>query len=163
MERRIRSVLVVVALGVLLAVVAPASVGSAAAQRTKRPSCIFDHMMLRTAPGICRPRARVYPPNVKGRVRRAIYDSSLTFGIPFTVLLTIGKCESDLNPRATNGHHFGLFQFLPATFRRAVTRLRAETGVVAHSYWNPLDSAYAAGYLFATGGALSWSCEHIGN
>lgn len=123
-------------------------------------ACIFDHLALHTAPGTCRPRARVYPPQITGSARRAIYDSSLTFGVPYSVLLAIGRCESALDPRASNGTHFGLFQFAPSTFKRAVRRMRTETGVRAHSFWNPLDSAYAAGYLFAVGESPDWSCEH---
>jgi hypothetical protein len=132
------------------------------AQRThsgQNSACIFDHMALRSPTSRCRPRAKVYPPTVTGAVQRSIYDSSLIFGIPFTVLLNIAKCESSLNPRASNGSHFGLFQFAPATFRQAASRLQTTTGVTARSYWNPLDSAYVAGFMFATGDAPRWSCE----
>lgn len=122
-------------------------------------ACIFDHMTLRSPTTTCRPRAKAYPSTVTGAVQRSIYDSSLIFGIPFTVLLNIAKCESSLNPKATNGRRFGLFQFAPATFREAATRLQTTTGVMARSYWNPLDSAYVAGFMFATGGAQRWSCE----
>lgn len=122
-------------------------------------TCIFDRVSLRTTPGTCRPRAVAYPPSVKGRVRRAIYDGAVIFGIPYSVLLKIAQCESGLNPRATNGPHFGLFQFLPDTFRQGARSLRHETGIVAHSYWNPRDASYVAGYLFAIGKAPSWACE----
>lgn len=122
-------------------------------------ACIFDHMALRSPTTTCRPRAKAYPSTVTGAVQRSIYDSSLVFGIPFNVLLNIAKCESSLNPRATNGSHFGLFQFAPATFRQAASRLQTTTGVTARNYWNPLDSAYVAGFMFATGDAQRWSCE----
>lgn len=121
--------------------------------------CIFDHMTLRSPATVCRPRAKAYPSNVRGAVKRSIYDSSLTFGIPFSILLKIARCESALNPRASNGNHFGLFQFAPETFRAAAARLRASTGVTARTYWNPLDSAYVAGFMFVTGNAQRWSCE----
>jgi hypothetical protein len=132
------------------------------AQRThsgQNSACIFDHLTLRSPTTICRPRAKAYPTTVTSAVQRSIYDSSLIFGIPFTVLLNIAKCESSLNPRATNGSHFGLFQFVPATFRQAASRLQTSTGLAARSYWNPLDSAYVAGFMFATGDAQRWSCE----
>jgi hypothetical protein len=122
-------------------------------------ACIFDHMMLRSPTTICRPRAKAYPVGVKGSVQRSIYDSALVFGMPFSVLLKIAKCESALNPRATNGSHYGLFQFAPATFEDAASRLQTTTGVAAKSYWNALDSAYVAGFMFATGDAKRWSCE----
>lgn len=120
--------------------------------------CVYDHQSLKTEPRACRPRARVYPSYVKGTVKKAIYDSSLVFGVPFATLLAIARCESSLNPKASNGTHFGLFQFAPATFKRAVAQLRSAAGLSARSYWNPLDSSYAAGFLFVTGQASSWTC-----
>jgi hypothetical protein len=131
----------------------------ASGERAQAHACIFDHQSLRTAPNTCRPRAKAYPPKVVTVAERAVYDSALTFGIPYPILLAIARCESDLDPRASNGKRFGLFQFAPATFRRAAVELRVESGIVARSYWNALDASYAAGYLFATGQSLSWDCE----
>lgn len=131
----------------------------AVAARTGRgPSCIYDHQSLRTATGICRPHARSYPPGVTGKVKRAIYDSSLLFSVPYGLLLQIAECESGLNPRAAYAGHYGLFQFLPATFSSGASQLRLNTGVKAKSYWNPLDAAYVAGYLFVAGQINQWSC-----
>ncbi|HEX6506831.1 MAG TPA: transglycosylase SLT domain-containing protein [Chloroflexota bacterium] len=127
----------------------------------QKPACIFDHMMLRSKAAVCRPRAKAYPAGVKGRVQRAIYDSALTFGMPYSVLLAIARCESDLNPTASNGDHFGLFQFIPSTFRWAASQLRATTGVQATNYWKPLDSAYVAGFMFVTGESRRWACEKL--
>jgi hypothetical protein len=79
--------------------------------------------------------------------------------MPYSVLLAIGKCESGLDPGARNGSHYGLFQFVPETFRLASSRMVKETGVVARSYWSARDSSYAAGYLFATGLSRDWACE----
>lgn len=160
MGRSTRYVLFAAALSLVGGFTQPERLVLAAEPHTEiTTNCIFDQMTLRTPPGKCRPRAKAYPSNVVGSARRAIYDSALTFGVPYKILLAIGKCESGLNPYATNGTHFGLFQFLPDTFKRAVGLLRRDTGITAHTYWNPLDSAYAAGYLFATGRARSWSCE----
>jgi hypothetical protein len=131
------------------------------ARQSHSTACVFDHLSLRTARGTCRPRARSYPPNVRGSVKRAVYDASLTFGMPYSVLLAIARCESDLNPHAAYEGHYGLYQFLPQTFSRAAGELRADTGITAHSYWNPLDAGYVAGFMFVTGKALSWSCETI--
>ncbi|MGI8827059.1 MAG: transglycosylase SLT domain-containing protein [Chloroflexota bacterium] len=130
-----------------------------AATRQQNRPCIFDQQNLKTESGACRPHALAYPPQVRGRVRRAIYDSALIFGVPYKILLAIGRCESGLNPRANNGTHFGLFQFAPDTFRRGARALRHDTGIAASSYWRARDSAYVAGYLFATGRAPSWACE----
>lgn len=121
--------------------------------------CIFDHAMLRTAPDRCRPRARVYPRGVAGKIKRAIYDSALIFGVPYPVLLRIARCESGLNPRATYGDHFGLFQFVPPTFVGGARSMRASTGISARSLWNPLDASYVAGYLFAVGESPRWACR----
>lgn len=128
------------------------------AQSGTARSCIYDHTSLHSTPGTCRPKAIAYPPSIRGRVRRAIYDSALTFGVPYHLLLKIARCESGLNPRARDGNHFGLFQFLPDTFRAGSSTMRSMTGIVAHTYWNPLDSAYVAGFLFAVGKADRWAC-----
>jgi hypothetical protein len=120
--------------------------------------CVYDHETLKSEPQVCRPRARAYPGYVHSSVQKAIYDSALVFGVPYKILLTIARCESSLNPNASNGTHFGLFQFLPATFKRARRQLRLAVGLTAKSYWNPLDSSYAAGFLFVTGQATSWVC-----
>jgi hypothetical protein len=131
---------------------------AAGLRASQAQACVFDHLTLKTGPGNCRPRAKSYPGRVKGRVEQAIYDSALTFGIPYDTLLAIARCESGLNPRADNGTHFGLYQFAPQTFQRAVRGLRKDTGVVAKTYWSSLDSSYAAGYMFVTGEASSWTC-----
>lgn len=129
------------------------------ARSVQAHACTFDHQTLWTPASSCRPRAKSYPPKVVGFVRHAIYDTALMFGMPYSVLLKIAKCESGLNTRAVNGPYRGLFQFLPATFHSATRGLKTETGVVARSVWNARDSSYAAGYLFATGMSRSWTCE----
>lgn len=120
--------------------------------------CIFDHTALRTAPGTCRPQARSYPSRVTGSVRKAIYDGALTFGVPYVTMLQIAKCESGLNPRASSRKYFGLFQFLPATFKTGVRMMLRNTGITAKSYWNARDASYVTGFVFAIGGARAWTC-----
>jgi Transglycosylase SLT domain len=131
---------------------------AAGLRASQAQACVYDHLTLKTGTGTCRPRAKAYPEQVKGRVEKAIYDSALTFGIPYGTLLSIARCESGLNPRADNGTHFGLYQFAPATFQRAAHGLRKDTGVEAKTYWKSLDASYAAGYMFVTGQASSWAC-----
>ena|SRR5436305_4651850 len=162
MEGNARRVVLVLAvlLGAFTAV--HGSRPATAARPGRTAACIFDHMSLRTAKGTCRPRARAYPRSVHGSVKRSIYDASLTFGMPYTVLLKIARCESNLNPRARYAGHYGLYQFLPQTFSQAASGLQSDTGIQVHSYWNPLDAAYVAGYMFVTGQALSWACEPTG-
>jgi len=159
MQKRAQGTLVA-SLVVALLSMGPYRQGVAAATQFQQAhACVYDHEALRTATDHCRPRARAYPSQVVGTVRHAIYDSALTFGLPYPVLLKVAQCESALNPHASNGSHFGLFQFAPDTFKRAAGQLRANTGVSARSYWNPLDASYVAGYLFATGQSSSWTCE----
>lgn len=152
------------AAGVLLVALAvviasgPAGTGHAQAGQPRVAACIFDHASLRTSRGTCRPRARSYPAGVKGAVQRSIYDGALTFGIPYSVLLDVARCESNLDPHADDGQHMGLFQFLPATFKQGARELRGQTGIRARSYWNALDAAYVAGYLFVIGQAQEWGC-----
>lgn len=141
-----------------LAASVPAGTGHAQTGQPRVAACIFDHVSLRTSRGTCRPRARSYPPGVKGPVKRSIYDGALTFGIPYSVLLDVARCESNLDPQADDGRHMGLFQFLPSTFWHGARGLRGRTGIRARTYWNPLDAAYVAGYLFVTGNAQAWSC-----
>src|SRR5579872_326871 len=154
MERGRHRVLLAACMVVSLVLISVSATHAQGTHSGQNSACIFDHMTLRSPTTICRPRAKAYPPTVTGRVQRSIYDSSLIFGIPYSVLLNIAKCESSLNPRASNGTHFGLFQFAPATFRRAAVQLKATTGLTARSYWNPLDSSYVAGFMFATGDAM---------
>lgn len=123
--------------------------------------CAFDRMMLTTRRGVCRPRALSYPSRVHTGVQKAIYDASLTFDVPYPILLKVARCESGLNPKARYRGHFGLYQFLPATFKQGKRLMVRDTGITAHSYWNARDSAYVAGYLFAVGHAPSWTCVHF--
>lgn len=144
-----------VAAAVLATFASPADVEAGSAHV---PACVFDHAMLRTSHGTCRPRARRYPANVKTGVQRSIYDGALTFGIPYLTMLRLARCESHLDPLASDGTHDGLYQFLPSTFSSGARRLRKSTGIRATSWWNPLDAAYVAGYLFAIGQSQQWSC-----
>ncbi|HZU12698.1 MAG TPA: transglycosylase SLT domain-containing protein [Chloroflexota bacterium] len=156
MDGHARRAVVAVSLIVLAAMTVP---GTTEARSGRSHACIFDHSSLRTAPNTCRPRASSYPRYVRTSVERSIYDGSLTFGIPYRVLLAIAECESSLNPHADNGTHFGLYQFAPPTFRNGASQLSRDTGIQVHTYWNALDSSYVAGYLFATGQSGSWACE----
>lgn len=154
-----RALAALVCAGALAITVQAAHASSTGQQSQVASSCVFDHQTMVTTPGTCRPHAKTYPAHIVMAAQRAIYDSTLLFGVPYSILLRIARCESGLNPRAQNAGHFGLFQFVPATFHTAVQRMKAETGVRAHSFWNPRDSAYAAGYLFVTGYSFSWSCK----
>jgi hypothetical protein len=162
MRGRIRGALCGLTLSLLFGLpVYPRAGLAATSQRVLPHPCVFDHMMLHTAPDVCRPQANSYPRQIVGPIHRALYDSTLTYGIPYRTLLRIAACESALNPWAVNGPHYGLFQFLPATFYEGVQRMWQETGIAAQSYWDPRDASYVAGYLFATGEATRWTCVRL--
>jgi Transglycosylase SLT domain len=159
MDRRLRYAVSVLAcvLTFLGGSVAPGQVSGAG--QVPNSTCIYSHEYLWSQPGTCRPQALAYPKDVKGRVRQAIYDSAETFGVPYAVLLRIARCESALNPRATDGTHFGLYQFLPGTFHGGTRSMRSMTGIQASNLWKASDSAYVAGFLFAIGHSPAWQCR----
>ncbi len=76
------------------------------------------------------------------------------FGADPNQLLRIAKCESGLNPRASNGTHFGLFQFNPITYTAYAPRAGAGS-----DYWNATNNARTAAYMIAHGQASQWSCK----
>jgi hypothetical protein len=156
-----RALLAAWLLGLMLLLVGNGTPGHAASngQHSRAHTCVFDHLMLWTPQGQCRPRAYSYPRTVHGAVRHAIYDGAITFGIPYKILYRIAVCESGLNPRASNGSYFGLFQFAPDTFQRGANDMQAMTGITVTSYWIPSDASYVAGFLFATGQSPRWQCE----
>jgi len=144
----------------LLASLASRSIDNAAASThaAQLQKCVFNQSVLSTPANSCRPHAIRYPSKVRGSVKRAIYDGALTFGVPYTTLLLIAKCESRLNIWAANSGHLGLFQFAAPTFSGGAKSMRKMTGVVAKTVWGARDSSYVAGFLFATGGDEAWTC-----
>jgi hypothetical protein len=144
------------------AVVFEAMPGSVQAQE-RAHQCIYNQYVLTTSPHVCRPHAITYPSYVVGHVERAIYNGALTFGVPYALLLHIAQCESSLNPHAVNGDHYGLFQFLPETFRFNAHRMHYFTGIRVHSYtkgyWNAADSSYVAAFMFADDHHFEWVCQ----
>lgn len=61
-------------------------------------------------------------------------------------------CESRLNPAASNGTHFGLFQFLPSTY---ATTPYAGRGSIWSAKWNSL----AAAWMQRVGRGAEWACQ----
>jgi hypothetical protein len=112
----------------------------------KTSRCVYDRTQLHSTGGSCRPQAYVYPNAVQGSVARHVFDAALTFNVPYRVLHNLARCESSLNPRASDGFHFGLYQFLPSTFSRVADQMRRETGITVRSYWDSLDASYVAAF-----------------
>lgn len=133
--------------------------GAQAQRPVRHQTCIYDHYVLKTSKKACRPRARTYPAYITGAVERSIYDAALTFGVPYRLLFRIATCESGLQPTATNGSHFGLFQFRTDTFAQNTVLMRHFTGILAHSVWNARDSSYVAAFMFADDHHFEWTCQ----
>jgi len=60
-------------------------------------------------------------------------------------------CESRLDPSASNGSHFGLFQFAPSTY---ATTPYARRGSIWSAKWNAL----AAAWMERVGRGNEWAC-----
>jgi hypothetical protein len=67
-------------------------------------------------------------------------------------MLNRAMCESTLNHRASNGTHFGLYQFLPSTWRN-------ETSYGSHSYWSAKWNALGAAEMESKGMGDQWVCQ----
>jgi hypothetical protein len=60
-------------------------------------------------------------------------------------------CESRMIPGASNGTHFGLFQFLPSTFATTPYATRG-------SVWSPKWNSLAAAWMQRVGRGGEWAC-----
>jgi hypothetical protein len=68
-------------------------------------------------------------------------------------LLRVGRCESNLDPRAVNpaGPYFGLFQFLRSTW--------ATTPYAERDIFDPIANANAAAWMWQQGRRNEWACQ----
>lgn len=76
------------------------------------------------------------------------------YGVDPAYLLNIARCESTFNPTASNGTHFGLFQFLPSTYAEY-----APLAGAGPDYWDANNNAHVAAYMFSQGQAAQWECK----
>jgi hypothetical protein len=65
-------------------------------------------------------------------------------------LQSVARCESTLNPYATNGQYVGLFQFGAPLWNQTPYRNFSRT--------DPYAASQAAAWAFARGWASHWSC-----
>jgi soluble lytic murein transglycosylase-like protein len=86
-------------------------------------------------------------------VVRIIREAAREFGQPAEDLLRVGRCESNLDPRAVNqaGPYFGLFQFLRSTW--------ATTPYADKDIFDPVANASAAAWMWQQGRRNEWACQ----
>jgi hypothetical protein len=84
-------------------------------------------------------------------VPACIRDASNRWHVSYAKMLSRAMCESTLNPSASNGTHFGIYQFLPSTWR-------GETSYGSHSYWSARWAALGAAEMEAKGMGGQWEC-----
>ena len=95
------------------------------------------------------------PDQVSGEdeIVRIIREAAREFGQPEEDLLRVGRCESNLDPRAVNeaGPYFGLFQFLRSTW--------ATTPFAERDIFDPTANARAAAWMWQQGRRNEWACQ----
>jgi hypothetical protein len=86
-------------------------------------------------------------------VIEVIREAARAFGQPEEDLLRVGRCESNLDPRAVNpdGPYFGLFQFLRSTW--------ASTPFADQDIFDPVANARAAAWMWLQGRRTEWACQ----
>ena len=94
--------------------------------------------------------------------RAAISRAAREFGVSFDFMLAIARCESGLNPSATNPSSgaAGLYQFLWPTF----TAYSAQLWWAPHTWlspYNPRAAARTAAYMISIGLAHQWTCAYL--
>lgn len=82
-----------------------------------------------------------------------IREAARSFDQPVEDLLRVGRCESNLDPRAVNpdGPYFGLFQFLRSTW--------ATTPFADRDIFDPAANANAAAWMWRQGRRNEWACQ----
>jgi hypothetical protein len=82
-----------------------------------------------------------------------IREAARAFDQPEEDLLRVGRCESNLDPRAVNqaGPYFGLFQFLRSTW--------ASTPFADRDIFDPVANASAAAWMWQQGRRSEWACQ----
>lgn len=92
-------------------------------------------------------------PTTENDIVQIIREAARAFGQPEEDLLRVGRCESNLDPRAENpaGPYFGLFQFLRSTW--------ASTPFADRDIFDPSANAQAAAWMWQQGRRHEWTCQ----
>jgi hypothetical protein len=82
-----------------------------------------------------------------------IREAARAYDQPEEDLIRVGRCESNLDPRAVNqaGPYFGLFQFLRSTW--------ASTPFADRDIFDPVANANAAAWMWQQGRRGEWACQ----
>ena len=93
------------------------------------------------------------PATTETEISEIIRAAARAFGQPEEDLLRVGRCESNLDPRAVNpaGPYFGLFQFLRSTW--------ASTPFADRDIFDPVANANAAAWMWQQGRRGEWTCQ----
>jgi hypothetical protein len=92
-------------------------------------------------------------PTTEDEIVAIIREAARAFAQPEEDLLRVGRCESNLDPRAVNpnGPYFGLFQFLRSTW--------ASTPFADRDIFDPVANAHAAAWMWQQGRRGEWACQ----
>jgi hypothetical protein len=92
-------------------------------------------------------------PTTEDEIIAIIQEAARAFAQPAEDLLRVGRCESNLDPRAVNpdGPYFGLFQFLRSTW--------ASTPFADRDIFDPVANAQAAAWMWQQGRRQEWACQ----
>ena len=92
-------------------------------------------------------------PTTEDEIIKIIREAARAFDQPEDDLLRVGRCESNLDPRAVNrdGPYFGLFQFLRSTW--------ATTPFADRDIFDPVANAQAAARMWQQGRRNEWACQ----
>ena len=106
--------------------------------------------------------ARLHASSPAAASRAAIQRAAREFGVSFNLMLAIARCESGLNPGATNPSSgaAGLYQFLWPTFTAYSARLWWAPRTWLSPY-NPRAAARTAAYMISLGLAHQWTCAYL--
>jgi hypothetical protein len=92
-------------------------------------------------------------PTTENDIVQIIREAAQAFGQPEEDMVRVGRCESNLDPRAVNqaGPYFGLFQFLRSTW--------ASTPFADQDIFDPTANARAAAWMWQQGRRDEWTCQ----
>jgi len=102
---------------------------------------------------VSEPPSNGHQPTTEEEIVAIIREAARAFAQPEEDLLRVGRCESNLDPRAVNpdGPYFGLFQFLRSTW--------ATTPFADRDIFDPVANAHAAAWMWQQGRRHEWACQ----